>query len=216
MEAKKRIVTLIALVLVATVATAQKKPRLPIWEDRKGCVRSQGNLAAGYLFHQKQVAAYLTGDMDLFIDRRVSFNGQIWTSFATTAKDKPGVRANHSLFWGLNYHLTKKGRFDPYIGITAGAGLVRLNYHNGESIQRTPFNVVPLLSAQIGMNYYVGSIFHFFAKAQGVSGIFLPGANKGQRLEELRFTAGLGWNLRLWRPKKADNAPLPVMYKGRG
>ena len=213
---KKSLVALTALVLVATVAMAQKKTRLPIWEDRKGCVRAQGNLAAGYLFQQRQVAAYLTGDIDLFVDRRVSVNGQVWGSVATTAKDKPGIRANHSVMWGMNYHLTKKGRFDPYAGLTVGAGLVRTNYSNGETIERSPFSLVPLLSAQVGMNYYVGSIFHFFAKVQGVSGVFFTGVPKASRLEELKFTAGLGWNLRLWKPKKPDNAPLPVLYKGRG
>lgn len=214
METKKLITLLLPLLLAATQAQAQKK-RITIWEERKGCVRSQGNLAAGYLFQQKQVAAYLAGDMDLFVDNRVSVNGQLWTSFATTARNKPGITAHHSVFWGMNYHILPKGRFDPYIGLTPGLGLVRANYFDGEVIRKSAFSVVPLLSAQIGMNYYVGWIFHFFAKVQGVSGVFFKDVPTANRLEELRFTAGLGWNLRLWRPKKKDNAPLPIIIKGK-
>ncbi|MCW5907663.1 MAG: hypothetical protein KIS94_07390 [Chitinophagales bacterium] len=214
METKRLTALLLPLLLIASGTYAQKK-RIMIWEERKGCIRSQGNLAAGYLFPQKQVAAYLAGDMDLFVDNRVSVNGQLWTSFATTAPNKPGILANHSVFWGMNYHILPKGRFDPYIGLTPGLGLVRANYFDGEAMRKSAFDAVPLISAQVGVNYYVGWIFHFFAKVQGVSGVFFKDVPRSSRLEELKFTAGLGWNLRLWKPKKKDNAPLPVLIKGR-
>lgn len=214
METKRLIVFLILLLLTVSGTYAQKK-RTMIWEERKGCVRTQGNLAAGYIFPQKQVAAYLTGDMDLFVDNRVSVNGQIWGSFATTAANKPGILANHSVFWGMNYHLLPKGKFDPYLGLTTGVGLVRVKYVDGEDVRKSVFDAVPLLSTQIGVNYYVGWIFHFFAKVQGVSGVFFRDVPRSSRLEELKITAGLGWNMRLWKPRKKDKAPLPVLMKGR-
>jgi hypothetical protein len=83
-------------------------------------------------------------------------------------------------------------------------GLVREAYNSGDGLKLTPFSVVPLISAAVGCNYYVGSIFHFSIKIQGVTGQMfstLPGA---KRLDELKFTAGLGWNLRMWKPKKHD------------
>jgi hypothetical protein len=212
MEAKKIIIMTACMLLVVNSTQAQKK-RITIWEERKGCVRSQGNLALGYLFQQKQLAAYLNGDLDLFVDNRVSVNGQIWGSFVTTSKNKPGITANHSVFWGMNYHLLPKGRFDPYIGLTPGIGLIRATYFDGEVLRKSTFAPVPLLSAQIGMNYYVGWIFHFFAKVQGVSGVFFKDVAKANRLEELRFSFGLGWNIRLWKPKKKYTAPLPVIIK---
>lgn len=211
----KTIITLVAVLLLVNSTQAQKKrtTRITIWEERKGCVRSQGNLAAGYLFQPKQVAAYLTGDVDVFVDNRVSVNGQIWASFVTTAPNRAGITANHSVFWGMNYHFLPKGRFDPYIGLTPGVGLVRANYFDGEAFRKSAFAPVPLVSAQVGMNYYVGWIFHFFAKVQGVSGVFFKDVPRANRLEELKFTAGLGWNMRLWKPKKKDNAPLAVLIK---
>ncbi len=175
-----------------------------IWEERKGCIRTQGNLAGGYLFSQKIATAYITGDMDVFVEDRVGVAGSIWASFATNRKNEVGVKANHAVFWGINYHFLKPKRFDPFIGLTPGVGLVRVVFKNGDAIKQTPFTVVPLVSATLGFNYYVGSIFNFFAKVQGVTGHVTANMPSPVRLEELKFTAGLGWNLRLWKPKIKD------------
>jgi hypothetical protein len=213
--ATKKLIAFSFLMLLLAIGLQAQKKRIPIWEERKGCARAQGNLAAGYLFQQRQVAAYVTGDIDLFVDNRVSVTGQVWATFVTTERNKPGITANHSVFWGMNYHLVPKGRFDPYIGLTTGAGLVRANYWYNDANRKSEFSVVPLISAQLGMNYYVGSIFHFFARVQGVSGVFFSNVPQSGRLKELKITAGLGWNLRFWKPKKKDDAPLPIMVKGK-
>lgn len=211
MEPQKKIIGSLLLLSIAVSLQAQDTSKLKIWEERKGCFRAQGNLTASYLFQQKQVGAYVTGDCDLFFDNRVSFNGQVWVSFATTRKNEPGVRANHAVFWGINFHPIKKGRFDPYIGLTNGIGAARVNYREGGELKNSPFAPVGLLSAQAGMNYYVGWIFHFFVKVQGVSGMFFSGVPNTVRLEEIKVTAGLGWNFRLWKPRHRGDSPLPMI-----
>src|SRR3954468_15512904 len=79
---------IIFLLLLVVDAHSQK-----IWETRKGCVRTQGNLAGGYLFKQKQASAYVNGDIDLFIDDRVAFTGSLWYSFALNRKNEIGLKA---------------------------------------------------------------------------------------------------------------------------
>jgi hypothetical protein len=59
----------------------------------------------------------------------------------------------------------------------------------------------PLISGVIGCNYYVGSIFNFFVKARFVGGHFKGDVPEFQQLNEIKLTAGLGWNLRVWKPK---------------
>lgn len=198
------------LLLVLAMHTSAQR----IWEERKGCFRGQGNLAAGYLFQQRQVGAYITGDMDLFFDNRVSMTGSAWYSFAVTRKGEAGIRANHAIFGGINYHFTKKGRFDPYIGLTPGVSLVSVAYRDGETMRTSSISPVPVISASLGMNYYIGSIFHFFAKVQGVSGQTLGNVHVTTRLEEIKITAGLGWNIRVWKPKHRSDS-LPVLFKGK-
>ncbi len=180
-----------------------------IWETRKGCIRTQGNFSGGYLFGQKAASAYLNGDIDVFVDDRVGVTGSAFYSFALNRNNQTGLKANHAVFFGINYHFLKPQRFDPFIGFTPGMGLVQAAYKDGDVLKRTPYAAVPLLSATIGFNYYVGSIFNFFAKVQGVTGHVVSTMPSAMRLDELKFMAGLGWNLRMWKPKVKDTWKEP-------
>ncbi len=191
--------------LVATaIFIVTQLPAQKIWEERKGCINSQGDLAPGYMFSEKTLTAYVDGDMEIFFDDRVAFTGALWISFPTTPKDRPGIKANHAVLWGGNYHFLKPSRWDPFIGFTPGLGLVQDAYRSGDELKVTPYSAVPLISASIGCNYYVGSVFHFFVKIQGVEGQMFSTLPSAKRLDELKFTAGLGWNLRIWKPRKHD------------
>ena len=200
METQKIKICLLAI----SICIFFQLPAQRIWEERKGCVLAQGNLAPGYLFAQKNVTAYIDGNIEVFIDDRFSFTGAAWCSFATTQKDQAGLRANHAIFWGGNYHFLKPSRFDPYISFTPGLGLVRASYMDGENLKLSPFTVVPLAALSVGFNYYVGSIFHFFIQVQGVTGQTFGTLPTPMRLDEIKFMAGLTFNLRLWKPKKHD------------
>lgn len=175
-----------------------------IWEERKGCIRAQGNLGGGYLFGSKAPSAYLNGDIDLFVEDRVAVTGAAFYSFALNRKNEVGLKANHAVFFGINYHFLKPQRFDPFVGLTPGMGIVQAAYKDGDALKRTPYSPVPLVAAQVGFNYYVGSIFNFFAKVQGVTGHFSGPKPGVVRLDELKFMAGLGWNMRAWKPKVKD------------
>jgi hypothetical protein len=185
------------LACICSALSAQK-----IWEERTGCVIGQGDLAPGYLFAQKAVTAYVDGDIAIFFENHFAAEGAIWVSFATAAQGAAAVKVNDALFWGAEYHFIKPNRWDPFVSLTPGVGLVRVSY-NGDAgdIQRTPFTAVPLGSMSLGCNYYVGSIFHFFLKVQGVVGQVSSKLPTTQRLDELKFTGGLAFNLRLWKPK---------------
>jgi hypothetical protein len=196
METKSLIATIAASLFLASTTTAQ-----PILQQRKGNFRAQGNIAGAYIFQQKTFVPYLTGDMDLFFDNHVALAGSVWVSLPI-GKIKSGLKQNHAVFGGINYHPLKKGRWDPYIGLTPGIGLVQAEETNGELVTRTRLSPVPLLSASVGCNYYIGSIFNFFVKAQGVSGQFFKVEHRAIRLDDLRLTAGLGFNFQLWKPRQ--------------
>ncbi|MCX6199942.1 MAG: hypothetical protein NTY88_12100 [Bacteroidetes bacterium] len=161
------------------------------------------------MFGQKAASAYLNGDIDVFVDDRVGVTGSAFYSFALNRNNQTGLKANHAVFFGINYHFLKPQRFDPFIGFTPGMGLVQAAYKDGDVLKRTPYAAVPLLSAKIGFNYYVGSIFNFFAKVQGVTGQVVSTMPSAMRLDELKFMAGLGWNLRMWKPKVKDTWKEP-------
>ena len=192
------------LLLLFNFTNAQKKEKIRIWDVRKGCLRFQGNLAPGYLFWQKDVTAYVNGDVDYFIDDRTAVFGSLWASF-NMGNDPKGLFANHALFSGVNYHFLKPQRIDPYVGFTPGLGLVRAGYLDTTGrYQKTNFTPIPLISASIGFNYYLGFIFNFFVKAQFTAGQIFSTLPVEKRVDELKITIGLGYNARVWWPKKRD------------
>ena len=192
------------LMFLFMAANAQKKEKLRIWDVRKGSLSFQGNLAPGYLFAQKDVTAYVNGDVDYFIDDRTSVFGSLWASF-NMGNDPKGLLANHAIFSGVNYHFLKPQRIDPYIGLTPGIGLVRAGYADSlGNFQKTNFTPVPLIAASVGFNYYVGFVFHFFVKAQFTAGQIFSSLPVEKRIDELKVTVGLGYNFRVSWPKNRD------------
>jgi hypothetical protein len=155
METKIKIVATILSLFLSTRSFSQ-----PIVEQRKGNVRVQGNIAGAYMFKQKAFIPYFTGDLDLFFDNHASIAGSVWVSLPL-GPTKSGLIHNHAILGGINYHPLKSGRWDPYIGFTPGLGLVQIEYKKDDVIQRTPLSPIPLLSASVGCNYYIGSVFNF-------------------------------------------------------
>lgn len=198
----KNIITFLAVIFLVSFFSEAKAQR--IWEVRKGSIRAQGNLGPGYLFAQKKVSAYVNGEMEIFFDDRFAYTGAVCASFLTIRKNETGIKANHAVFTGANFHFLKPNRFDPYIGLTPGIALVRAVYKQGDELKTTPFSIAPLAALQIGCNYYVASFLHFFVKVQGVTGQMFSTLPSAQRLDEIKFMGGLGWNLRLWKPKVRD------------
>ncbi len=194
----------IFITLLLVIGEVQNAGAQRIWETRKGTIRSQGNLGPGIMFAQKSVSAYLNGEMEIFFEDRFAYTGAICISFVTIPKDREGIRVNDAIFTGANYHFLKPSRWDPYVGITPGVALVRAAYKSGDGIKLTPFSLAPVVGAQFGCNYYVLSFMHFFVKAQVVAGQMFSTLPASKRLDELKIMAGLGWNLRLWKPKKVE------------
>jgi hypothetical protein len=195
---QKRIKSSLLLLLFFSIQTQAQK----IWEQRTGCIVSQGNIAPGYMFSSKQATAYVDGDMEIFLENHFAVTGAVWFYVPLAQKSLTGLKVNEAVLWGAEYHFLKPSRWDPFIGLTPGAGLVRVAYNNGEEIKETPYTAVPLAALSVGCNYYVGSVFHFFAKVEGVAGQISSTLPTPMRLDELKFMAGLGWNLRLWKPRK--------------
>lgn len=191
METKK-IIILPMLCMLTFVLNAQT-----IMEQRKGFARSQGNIGAGYLFAQKKVLPYVQGDFDLFVHNKVSLTGEGWFSFPIK-KQQMGLRDNHGIFSGFNVHFTQKGRWDPYMGFAPGMAIGRVGYMDGEAYKLSKAAVAPVLSANLGCNFYIGSIFNFYLKVKGVAGQLFTNTPNATPLHELKLTAGLGWNARVF------------------
>jgi hypothetical protein len=109
---------------------------------------------------------------------------------------------NHSNFTGISYHFTTKKQFDPYITFQPGIAYVKVAPVVAISLIAFPeiSGWVPLYSSAIGFNYYAKKYFHLFMEARYVRGE-LPAYPVAISLNELKLSFGLGFNLRVKKPK---------------
>jgi hypothetical protein len=194
---KEKIIAGIMMISFFSANILAQKDSIP----KTGMLRAQANISGGYLFAAKKYAPYISANADYYINENFSITGEAWFSFDIIGMDQLGLRKNFSTFLGLNYHPVKYSRWDPYIGFGAGAGLITVNHFQDTLIRESPIQFTPLVGVTAGVNYYVGSIFHFFLQCKFVAG----GANSSlygrTYLEELKISGGLGWN---FTPRKKN------------
>lgn len=195
METKKIIFILVLVCLGVVYAQRDSIPK-------KGMLRAQANISGGYMFSQKKFAPYISANLDYYFTENFSIVGDVWFSFDMVNMQQLGLRKNYSTFLGLNYHPLKYSRWDPYIGFSAGAGLITINHFQDTLIRESPIQFTPLVSMSAGLNYYIGSIFHFFVQCKFVAGGTNSSVYGRTYLEELKLSGGLGWNFTPRKKKK--------------
>ncbi len=197
MQKAKKIISAAIILIICTSAMAQKDS-----VPKTGMLRAQANISGGYLFSQKKYAPYISGNLDYYINENFSITGESWFSFDIIPITQLGLRKNFSTFLGLNYHPVRYSRWDPYIGFAAGAGLTTVNYFQDTLIRESAVQFTPLVGVTAGVNYYVGSIFHFFLQCKFVAGGTNSSVYGRTYLEELKISGGLGWNFTPRKKKK--------------
>jgi hypothetical protein len=197
METAKKIISVAIIVLICTSAMAQKDS-IP----KTGMLRAQANISGGYLFSQKKFSPYISANADYYINENFSITGEAWFSFDMVRPDQLGLRKNFSTFLGLNYHPVKFSKWDPYIGFAAGAGLLTVNHFQDTLIRESPVQFTPLVGVTAGVNYYIGSIFHFFLQCKFVAGGTNSSLYGRTYLEELKISGGLAYNFTPRKKKK--------------
>jgi len=182
----KKFILVIALVGVAISATTQDKIK------KAHGIRMMGTFSPGILTAIGEPVYYLTGHWNYYFNEHISLVGE-GSYFMSSLKTPSTITANHKLLGGFNYHFNTEKRFDPFIGLQMGVGLV-----GGQSLQlinvKRLNEVVPLMSPTIGMNYYVGSIFHFFGHVRFNSGTSLEAFSENRSMDEWQLLVGLGLN----------------------
>lgn len=200
--------TFLLLLLVTTLAFGQKKNRPELTgEDiiRKGLVRAQGTISPGWTIADGNTNLYLQGDMEYFLQNKVTLKGDI-SYFLGTVGDGY-LKHNHSLFFGAQYHFPYK-RFDPYIGFHPGASLVQarnpaLSTPETDVVQlESKLKVSPAISVSTGFNFYVWRYIHFMANLKYVHAKHSTEWGTNYALDEFRISFGLGWNVNMIKHKR--------------
>lgn len=173
------------LTLILSSGVAQESPFI-----NTGLISARLTLSPSIKFAGGSSDFYLHGNLEGYISNAISLAGEGYFYLGTLASVQEVFRYNHSLFFGASRHFIKN-RQDLYVGLQPGLAFTKLNPHNPPGTTQAGVN--PLMSFVSGYNYYVGKIFHYFIQVRCVLGNH--NYDSPHSLSELRFSAGLGFNL---------------------
>lgn len=183
--AREKVILFVASILWATCTIAQQTNYV-----RAGLIRSQLTLSPGYLFADKNTYFYFHGNLEGFIEDRVSLSGDSYMFLGNQTSDNGVLKMNQSSFFGIAKHFSN-GRSDFYICFQPGFSLTQVNNHKLAVEYDVAFN--PMMSTAVGYNYVFYKYFHFFTQLRYCYGTHLY--NQPVGLSEIRFSAGLGFNV---------------------
>lgn len=184
MEKVKQLLILSAIAFASSVQ-AQEKPII-----RTGLLSVQATISPAYMFGDQASYFYLHGGFEGYVSDKISLTGEGFYQLGSFAPEN-AFDLNHSVFFGASRHFTRNNN-DLYIGLQPGIAFTRLN-STANALNRSHTGVNPLVSPVIGYNFYVNNIFHFFLQTRLVVGQHNTDIHRD--LTELRFSAGLGFNL---------------------
>jgi hypothetical protein len=164
---------------------------------RPGLIRAQITISPSYMFGDKHTYFYLHGNLEGFLNKKLSVVGETYYYLGDQTSNNSKYEYNHAVFFGFSRHFTKKNN-DLYIGLQPGVSLTKLNA-NENNLTSTSIGINPLFSTVVGYNFFVNRIFHFFVQTRFITGEHNYDIH--QSLTELRFSAGLGFNLNMLKAK---------------
>ncbi len=115
-----------------------------------------------------------------------------------------GLKHNHSVQVGASYHFNKKMTIDPFIGVTTGLSVEQIypvTMSRGDGVTwlyPAPAHIDPIWAPRVGVNFFGQHIFHFFVEAEYLMGSYRPPVGPTLSLNEIRVSAGLGFNFVLF------------------
>ncbi|MES2587703.1 MAG: hypothetical protein V4622_01910 [Bacteroidota bacterium] len=185
----KKVILFLVLIFLQKHSFSQEESVI-----KTGLVRFQLTISPAKMLSSSNSYFYLHGNLEGYLNENYSLAGEGYFYQGMISKGKSEFNFNHSVFFGFSKHFTK-GNFDYYIGIQPGFSFTDISspYPYDNVVKATKMAVNPLFSSVTGINYYVGKFFHFFLQSRLVLGHH--NTNAPQNLADLRFSAGLGFNL---------------------
>jgi len=195
----KKIIYMLIIMAFCNDACAQQEEQ-PTVINRT--LMMQATVSPGYMFYHKGLwDSYFHATLEWCFDNRVSIRCD-GSYFFTTQGDFKPFKMNHSLLLGAFYHFPVR-KLDFYAGLQPGASMVQQRdyIYNDSLISNPRIKVAPLITAAVGVNYFFWKYMNLFLSLKYVHGNHLPQYGKAIPLDELRFSAGLGFQLQFKKRK---------------
>jgi len=156
-------------------------------DDRTTLLSVSGTISPGYLLNQKESTINLHGFAEYYLQTNVSLKGDV-SLLMSGKNENVSLFQNTDIFFGLGYHLTKSGKFDPWIALQGGVGIVEMK----AGLLTSEMEVVPLISPSVGVTFQMSRWFFLFAQGRYVGGKAQVTDPFNSSLSEVRFSIGLG------------------------
>jgi hypothetical protein len=159
----------------------------------KGLLKATSTISPGFMLNQSRTNIYLAGELEYFVEERVSFRGDgFW--YVGSQQNPDLFKQNSAVYWGGFYHF-RMNRSDLFIGLQPGISVTQPLVDEKYYYSDYGIRVCPQISFVAGYTCYVGKYFNFFANTRYVKGTYRNNTDIG--LDELRICAGLGFNIHL-------------------
>ncbi|MEZ5173072.1 MAG: hypothetical protein R2850_06115 [Bacteroidia bacterium] len=166
----------------------------------KGLVKTELTISPAKMLASNHANFYMHGSLDIYLSSKYSFSSSTYFYLGELNSELTLFEQNHSIFYGISRHFVK-GKSDAYISFQPGFALTQLQNNDlivfAKIKRETAIN--PMASIAAGYNFFVAGIFHFFTELRFVAGNH--NTNIRTSLSEIRFSAGLGFNINTIRSK---------------
>jgi hypothetical protein len=169
-----------------------KKNDIPLY-FQKGLLKGSATITPGRMLQNKANSIYLSGFLEYVINENYSFRGDVFQFMDAVYSFESLIEPSfqNRLYFGAFRHFGKSN-LKFYIGLQMGTTVTTYN-HGWFSGNRT--QVDPSFSIKTGVNYYVWKYFHFFADINYVNSTLRGTSFGSQRMDEILFSAGLGFQI---------------------
>jgi hypothetical protein len=154
----------------------------------KGLLRAAGSFAFGEMPQNKLSNAYLTGNIEYYAEKKISFRGDLYYFLNSLTTNSPLIK-NHALYFGAFYHIQTNSHFDPVIGFQPGISYTQMKIDSVNDVA----TICPLASIVAGFNFFAQKWFHIQINVRYTVGEHLTAADE-TNISELSFNFGLGFN----------------------
>lgn len=174
---------------------------------RPGLLKASATITPGRMLQNQANSIYINGFLEYVVDSKYSFRGEIFqfidAKYSADSRFRNPNYMNRVYFGGFR-HFGKKN-----FKITTGAQMgVLMVYYDYFAIEKQ-FYVAPSFALKVGADYYVWDYFHFFANLTYVNSKIRGTYYGTQKMDELLFSAGLGFQLNTINRKKNRETNTP-------
>jgi hypothetical protein len=160
---------------------------------RPGLLKASATISPGRMLQNKANSIYVSGFLEYALSSKYSLRGDVFQFVDATYSDASLLEPNfmNRLYFGAFRHFGKEN-LKFYLG--AQHGITFMQYYHSYN-QGNKFSVAPSFALKAGTTFYVWKYFHFFADLTYVNSTTRGLMFGSQKMDELIFSAGLGFHL---------------------